>query len=303
MKQKRSAFFKVFRLAFLLMLGLLTACAGEREVSRSGYGGDGGYYKVGRPYKIKGQVYTPQEDYSYDETGIASWYGSDFHNQKTANGEIFNKNELTAAHKTLPMPSLARVTNLENGRAIVVRINDRGPFAYSRIIDLSQRSAQLLGFERQGTAKVRVQVLADESKAIAEAMRRYGSTPDQAVAAVQSQPAQQKGYVSASSQPVSAQPLSETIASVKPVPTYTQLPVTGAQDLYVQAGAFTQRDNAMRLKNRLSRVGQTKIVEAVVKSVLYYRVRVGPVRTVAQADMLLKNVLGAGIEGARIIVD
>ena len=94
--------------------------------------------------------------------------------RRTANGEIFNKNELTAAHKTLPLPTLARVTNLENGRSIVVRINDRGPFSGSRIIDVSQRAAQLLGFEQKGTAKVRVQVLADESKAIADAMRHYG---------------------------------------------------------------------------------------------------------------------------------
>src|SRR6202012_592620 len=119
-------------------------------------------------------TYTPSEDYSYDETGIASWYGADFNHGTTANGEVFNKNELTAAHKTLPLPTLARVTNLDNGRSIVVRINDRGPFSGARIIDLSQRAAQLLGFEQQGTAKVRVQVLADESKAIADAMRHYG---------------------------------------------------------------------------------------------------------------------------------
>ena len=134
---------------------------------------------------MSGNWYYPKEDYSYDETGIASWYGQGFHGEKTANGEIFNKDELTAAHKTLPLPTLARVTNLDNGRSIVVRINDRGPFSGARIIDVSQRAAQLLGFEAQGTAKVRVQVLADESKAIADAMRHYGSPapPTQVAAA------------------------------------------------------------------------------------------------------------------------
>jgi len=132
-------------------------------------------YKVGQPYQVSGTWYYPHEDYSYDETGIASWYGQAFHGERTANGEIFNKDELTAAHPTLPMPSLARVTNLDNGRSIVVRINDRGPFEKGRLIDVSQRGAQLLGFEQTGTAKVRVQVLADESKAIADAMRHYGS--------------------------------------------------------------------------------------------------------------------------------
>src|SRR6202012_947764 len=120
-------------------------------------------------------TYTPSEDYSYDETGMASWYGDDFNKGKTANGEIFNKNELTAAHKTLPLPTLARVTNLDNGRSIVVRINDRGPFSGARIIDVSQRAAQLLGFESQGTAKVRVQVLASESIQAQSIARLNGS--------------------------------------------------------------------------------------------------------------------------------
>ena len=102
-------------------------------------------YKIGKPYKIDGIWYYPKEDYQYDETGIASWYGSKFHGRKTANGEIYDMNAVTAAHKTLPMPSYARVTNLENGRSLVLRINDRGPFVRSRIIDLSRRSAQLLG--------------------------------------------------------------------------------------------------------------------------------------------------------------
>jgi rare lipoprotein A len=131
-----------------------------------------GLYKVGKPYQVKGEWYYPRADYTYDQTGIASWYGPGFHSRMTANGETYDQTALTAAHTSLPMPSLVRVTNLENGRQVVVRINDRGPFVSGRIIDMTQRGAQLLGFDRQGTAKVRVQILADESRAIALAAQR-----------------------------------------------------------------------------------------------------------------------------------
>ena len=292
----------------------LTACGSGRVAPPSGTlsgtpTNNGGYYKVGKPYQIKGNWYYPEENYSYDETGIASWYGADFHDQATANGEIYNKNELTAAHKTLPMPSLARVTNLENGRSIVVRVNDRGPFSGARIIDVSQRAAQLLGFERIGTAKVRVQVLADESKAIADAMRTYGgpAQPVQASSLPSSEasvevasldnPPPNTAYTSAPQQPT------PSLRAVKPVAEYVQLPVSGANQIYVQAGAFTNPLNAQHLEKNLQKIGQTKIAQAIVKGVLYYRVRVGPIATVAEADKTLKRVLKSGADSARIIVD
>ena len=135
-----------------------------------------GTFKIGNPYTIAGKRYVPKESYTLNETGIASWYGPQFHGKLTANGEIFDMNELTAAHRTLQMPSLVRVTNLENGRSLIVRINDRGPFARGRIIDLSRKSADLLGFKQQGTAKVRVQVLGLESRQLAEAAKRGQDT-------------------------------------------------------------------------------------------------------------------------------
>jgi len=116
----------------------------------------GGRYKVGDPYKINGRWFRPVEDPGYDRTGIASWYGELFHGRYTANGEIFDMDALTAAHTTMPLPSYAEVTNLENGRRIVVRVNDRGPYAHNRLIDLSKRSAYALGIYRAGTGKVRV---------------------------------------------------------------------------------------------------------------------------------------------------
>ncbi|MEO1207570.1 MAG: septal ring lytic transglycosylase RlpA family protein [Pseudomonadota bacterium] len=116
----------------------------------------GGHYKIGRPYKILGKWYTPKVDKTYDRTGMASWYGPGFHSKKTANGEIFDQAALTAAHPTLPLPSYAYVTNLENGRTVLVRINDRGPYTRNRIIDVSKRVSKELGFHKQGVAKVRV---------------------------------------------------------------------------------------------------------------------------------------------------
>jgi len=118
--------------------------------------------KVGRPYQVAGVWYYPQQDRDYDETGIASWYGPNFHGQTTASGEAFDMNALTAAHPTLPLPSRVRVTNLENGRSLMLRVNDRGPFARDRIIDVSRRAAQLLGFAGDGTARVRVQLVRED---------------------------------------------------------------------------------------------------------------------------------------------
>ncbi len=310
------------RIAIALFLALtLSACASGGAAPKKVSKDDGkGYYKVGKPYEVKGNWYYPKEDYSYDETGIASWYGDDFHEKQTANGEIFNKNELTAAHATLPMPSLARVTNLENGRSIVVRINDRGPFSGARIIDTTQRVAQLLGFEKQGTAKVRVQVLADESKAIADAMRRYGGPAPTQVALAEPKPSVEvmsdagtQPYASASSQSVQSQPLEPLpsskaeahamMASIKPVEEVRQLPVTGQNQIFIQAGAFTKMENATNLQKKLSSVGQVRVANADVKGVRFYRVRLGPIPDVATADKLLQRVVQAGTREARIIVD
>ena len=116
-------------------------------------------YKIGNPYYINGIKYTPKEEKIYIEEGIASWYGPNFDGKQTANGEIFNQYDVSAAHKTLPLPSLLRVTNLENGRQVIVRINDRGPFVGNRIIDLSFKSAQILGVIEKGTANVRLELI------------------------------------------------------------------------------------------------------------------------------------------------
>lgn len=143
-----------------------------KKLSWPGQEESAGTYKVGEPYRVGSVWYYPHEDFNLVETGIASWYGPDFNHHKTANGEIYDQNEMTAAHRTLQMPSLVRVTNLENGRSVVVRINDRGPYARGRLIDVSKRAAELLGFIGRGTARVRIEALSKESREIAEAAKR-----------------------------------------------------------------------------------------------------------------------------------
>ncbi|KQS72997.1 hypothetical protein ASG39_04565 [Rhizobium sp. Leaf371] len=117
----------------------------------------GGRYQVGKPYKVKDKWYTPKEDFSYNKTGISSWYGSAFHGRLTANGEVYDTAHLSAAHPTFPLPSYARVTNVENGSSVIVRVNDRGPYEFGRIIDVSSKTADLLDIKRKGSAQVRVQ--------------------------------------------------------------------------------------------------------------------------------------------------
>ena len=117
----------------------------------------GGVYRIGKPYEVAGRVYTPEENIDYSAVGMASWYGNDFHGRYTANGEVFDMNSISAAHPTLPLPSYVRVTNLANSRSIVVRVNDRGPYVGNRLIDVSVKTAELLGFYGHGVARVKVE--------------------------------------------------------------------------------------------------------------------------------------------------
>src|ERR1700730_7483595 len=181
-------------LALLVALGfVLSACASSSPELGEHHHGAGYHrgqpsYKVGAAYQINGKWYRPRVDYGYDETGLASWYGEAFDGKATANGEIFNLNELSAAHKTLPLPSVVEVSNMRNGRTLRLRVNDRGPYVDSRIIDVSRRAAQLLGFEMAGTTPVRVRILKDESIEVAEAAMRGQAGRVQLAAAPRSSP-------------------------------------------------------------------------------------------------------------------
>ncbi len=122
-----------------------------------------GIFKIGNPYEIEGVSYFPQNFDEFEETGMASWYGPDFHGKPTANGEIYDSSTMTAAHPTLPLPSMVKVTNLRNGKSAIVRVNDRGPFSKKRIIDVSEKAADELGFKGQGTTQVHIQLLRNET--------------------------------------------------------------------------------------------------------------------------------------------
>jgi rare lipoprotein A len=294
--------------ALAILVLVLAACAGPSERAPA-FGLGSGTYKVGKPYQVNGIWYYPAEDYSYDETGIASWYGPGFHKERTANGEVFDQNEMTAAHKTLPMPSLVRVTNLDNGRSIVVRINDRGPFVNGRIIDMSWRCAQLLGFDRGGTAKVRVQILAGESRAIAAAARANTQAAYGGAASVAPVTA-----VAARTRPVEVETLPPPQAGTTvpgatvdgrflPAPEVAQRPVSGSRQIYVQAGAFTQYNHASRLRDKVATIAPTTISQTVVGQTKFFRVRLGPIESVAKADGILSQVIGTGTTTARVVVD
>lgn len=317
-------------IGFVAMAAWVTGCAETQLVShtvksvepqqksKSGAPAQTGTFKVGKPYQVEGAWYYPQEDYAFTETGIASWYGPDFHGKPTANGEIFDMNDLTAAHKTLQLPSLVRVTNLDNGRALVVRVNDRGPFVRGRIIDLSRRSAQLLGFEQSGTAKVNIEVLGDESRRIASLAKRMPGADDEPVkpapagtvtvealpspggGAASPSPASTSGAVPASSsKAVNATPLEAAPAPTGQVSVVSVKP-TG---IFVQAGAFTSQSNAQRLSISLAGIGPTQVVPVRLGVQTFYRVRIGPAVNVEDADRMLDRVAAAGFPEARLVVD
>lgn len=268
-----------------------------------------GKFKVGNPYRIKGRKYIPEETYSYSRTGIASWYGPGFHGKMTANGEYFDQNELTAAHKTLHMPSLVRVTNLDNGRSIVVRVNDRGPYAHGRLIDLSKRGAELLAFKSKGTAKVRIDVLAEESRAIADMAKKGFSTRGTEIAVNENRSfsfdrLNDQDPVRRVSRPPTSIRGDIDNGNFIPDPIITQTPLSlDNPDIFIQAGSFTNALNADRLANSLRRFETTTVQEMPIGGITYYRVRVGPLNTTAQADMMLAQLIQNGYQGAKIVID
>ncbi len=259
-------------------------------------------YKVGEPYQIEGAWYVPREDFNYDATGIASWYGPNFHGRLTANGEVFDQESLTAAHPTLPLPSLVRVTNLENGRSVVVRVNDRGPFVRGRIIDMSRRSARLLGFQGKGTARVRVSILAEDSRRLKRQMLAGAGGIRLAQAAPA--PVLVPASLPAPMPPGEAMPPGGAMGAIEQqrLQVVSRRPVAPSA-IYVQAGAFTDLGNADRLRAGLAHLGPTRLIPAVVDGRRFYRVRIGPLSGVDHADALLRRVIDTGHPGARIVVE
>ena len=412
-----------FRLVALLMSALLLSGCAEtqlastwaKQVTWPGQAESRSTYKVGNPYKVGSVWYYPEENFTLVETGITSWYGPGFHKDHTANGEVFDQNELTAAHRTLQLPCLARITNLENGHSVVVRINDRGPFLHGRIMDVSMRAAELLGFANRGTARVRLEVLEKESRILAAAAKSGQDTSRMTLADLQQQGAGQvvaaapaparpvaatgasrPEYISGASAPGASRPeyapappvriasaahaapaggedaaMPESLrtptitveeltapgshATVPPPksgakapdiysgreassahssyqPPAYQPPLPSAPEsgpmvqghlhsgkfipdpvvsdvpvrptgIFVQAGSFSVFANAEKLTKRLATIAPTTIEPVTVNGRKLYRVKLGPIASVTEADSILEKVIRTSGSGAKVIKD
>ena len=254
----------------------------------------GGIYKVGKPYKIAGEWYYPRENTKYDNIGIASWYGPKFQGRRTANGEIFDMNLLTAAHPTLPMPVMVQVTNLENGRSMKLRVNDRGPFKKNREIDLSRRAAEILGFKDKGTARVRVKYL---HRAPLYNQRGQLISGDESDSFVFDKP-----YTPTRDRYVSAAPITEVeTKSLDGQDLPSKKSVLPKQKYYVQLGVFSRKDSAEALRQKLGQIGQVEVSELTSGGRQLYRVRVGPVNSRVDANILVDDVLDNGHQDAFIL--
>ena len=262
----------------------------------------GGHHKVGKPYLIGGRRYYPKVDRQYDKVGIASWYGELFHGRYTANGEIYDMDRLSAAHPTLPMPVYAQVINLENGRWLVVRVNDRGPYAHNRIIDLSRKTATLLGFKRKGTARVRVRYLGPaplngddsyERRMLAGQQRHWAAgRPSRSVVLARHGQADQ--IVTGSTAPSGQRPTRTS----REIP---KEPALHSKRFFVQVATFSVRANAERMKEQLDRFQSVRIFPVEGRKETYFRVRIGPVADRQEAESILADVDEMGLSGAKIV--
>ena len=323
--------------AVLLLAASLAACgsSGGKNVAQRGS------YKVGAPYKIDGVTYTPTEEFNHVETGVASWYGPGFHGKSTANGEAYDQSARTAAHRTLQMPAIVRVTNLDNGMSTVVRINDRGPFARSRIIDLSRTAAQELDIVRNGTGHVRIEQLQAESLAVKDVAISGGGPAEQQAAVAQvsagryapaQAPVQTAAYVppppapapvytqAAYTPPAQTQPVWPTnprgpAAEPAPVaapsgsggPTIASLAngttMQPVSGFYVQTGAFTTPENAERQRGAVSSYGLSEISQSSAGGRDVYRVRLGPYTTSDAAGIVADRLKRSGYGDARVVAN
>ena len=248
-----------------------------------------GNYKA-NPYTVMGKTYYPIRDSRrYSAVGTASWYGTKFHGQATANGEAYDLYGMTAAHKTLPLPSYVRVTNLENGKTAILRVNDRGPFYSDRIIDLSFAAAKKLGYAESGTARVKVEGI-DPHEWWAQQGR-----PVPMVLAAPQQVAQAQPIAQPVAQPVEqySPPPQQHAAAVLPVQIDAKKNASvGASGLYLQVAAFANPDAAELLRARLSEtVAAPVFVSSVVRNQqILHRVRLGPVSSQSEAEQLQSSV-------------
>lgn len=257
----------------------------------------GGEYKLGAPYQVQGVWYVPAEEPDYDEVGIASWYGDEFDGKATANGEIFDKYAASAAHATLPMPSIVEVTNLENGRTIRVRLNDRGPYKAGRLIDLSRGAAEELGYMDKGAAKVRVRYVGPAKlDATLEPLYVAANMPRrQDVRIPVRAPVTENPLIP----PPQGTPVGTSLYD-RPAPPPSRFDA-GQGGYAVQAGAFSDRARAETVARSLSSAGAAAIRPIEVAGRQLFRVVVGPWRDEGQAQAGRAQVASLGFADAKVI--
>lgn len=281
----------LFRALALALFVVLAGCATPRAPA----GGADPHYKVGSPYKVKGRWYHPKEQPHYEAVGTASWYGDEFHGRRTANGEVFDKNRLSAAHTTLPLPSLVEVKNLENGRSVVVRVNDRGPFVGDRLIDLSRAAADVLGFKDKGLARVKVRYLGRaDVYAKAEPGRRYRARMRSAP-----KPTPPRATTPTLAAAAAAERGEDGMAGL----------IKGAlaaprQEIWIAVGAFDDLNALESARIALPADGESRIVSsAKIGEAVRYELQFGPEFDSESAGARLAALREAGYPEARIVED
>lgn len=246
----------------------------------------GAVYKVEEPYEVKGVWYFPAEQTNYSEKGLASWYMPAGDSALTANGEVYDANLLTARHKTLPMPSLVKITNLENGKEIVARVNDRGPMVNNRLMDVSQEAARQLGMPSSGTVLVQVDYLAEESAALRDKLVSEGRVYQAEQTTVKETLLTEKPAVAAANEPIyngTAEAAQETVV------------LTGPK---VRLGAFGDPNNVKRLQNKLGADMPLQTTQVVRNGRTLTVVEAGPFSTKAEAQKALTRLKAKGYKDA-----
>ena len=261
-------------------------------------------YKLGEPYEIDHVWYFPSYNANYDQTGVASWYGHPFHGRPTANGERYDMNDVTAAHPTLPLPSRVRVTNLENGRQLVLRVNDRGPFIDGRLIDVSRRAAQLLGFYREGLAEVRVEYLGldhlepDVPWPVDSPKTRLANGTPSATAMSHEVASSAAAVERPPAKPLSTEALNPPQAENRHSAAGRSRSRGG---FLVEAAALEERDDAERLSAVVRSLGTVAVEPERRSGRVVYAVRIGPIHSDDEAATILAQLNRAGLTESHII--
>lgn len=308
-------------LPFVALVLIISGCTGDGKKTMAPK------KATSKPYVIKGVTYHPQHHYEYEDEGTASYYGirDGFHGKKTATGEVYDAHKITAAHKTLPLPSIVRVTNLENGRSLTVKVNDRGPFPKGRIIDVSEKCAKLLGFYGKGTARVRVQSLVEETLALQQ--NPNGHVPVMMAGdqkhTIPQQTVMPSGTMLADAGTYHATPKPQhrpgwvavndlikptTYASNSPKlnqnPTVPLAAAVTPGSLYIRAGTFSRLQNAEKLSNKLKPLTQrvpVRLNTVAINKTPMFVVKIGPVKSSEEAEKLIQKMAKAGHYDAQII--